>query len=501
MKCSSREAYQLIHEGSIALSKVEAAGVRVDMEYLDKTINDVNRRVYRLEDQMKSNAYWRKLEKKHGSKLKISSRQQLGDLLFKDLGYKVHEYTEKSKEGDRGNWRAKMDKVALDRIKHPYVTSFVEMEGLKKILSTYLDGYKREAVKGRDGCWYVHPVYNLNIASTYRSTANLPNFQNLPKRNEAMWKLARQMLLPHPGHHMVEIDFSTLEVRIAYCYHKDPVMRRYLTDKSTDMHRDMAMQLFKIKEWHESYKKTLRDSSKNQFVFPEFYGSVYFQIAKNIWERMKRDKWILAGSNTDGQPQLIKDYLKKHGIRKLGKCDPQEEPLPGTFEHHVQKVERELWKKFKVYDQWKRQNYEDYQENGFLEMLTGFVVNTNLSRNECSNYGTQGSAFHCLLWCMTQMVNWTEKYSMRSKVVGQVHDSLVCSVHPAELQEFLHRAKWVMQYLLPRHWKWIIIPLETESDVGPVDANWTEVKPWIEDDIDGDWLSVEDYKERWSLTT
>lgn len=491
MKCSSQESYKLIHEGSLALSKVEAAGVRVNMEYLDQTIGDVQRRIWKHEEKMKANAYWRKLEKKHGSKAKIGSRTQLGDLLFKDLGYKVHEYTAKSQEGERDSWRAKMDKVALDRIKHPYVQGFTAAEGLKKVLSTYLDGYKREAVQGRDGCWYIHPVYNLNIASTYRSTCNLPNFQNVPKRNEEMWRLVRQCFMPHPGHHMVEIDFSTLEVRIAYCYHQDPVMRKYLTDKTTDMHRDMAMQLFKVSKWDASYKKTLRDSSKNQFVFPEFYGSVYFQIAKNIWERMKRDKWAMPGGN-DGLPVLIKDWLKKHGIKKLGNCNPQEEPLPGTFEHHVQKVERELWNKFKVYDNWKREWYNQYQDAGSLEMHTGFVVNTHLSRNECINYPVQGSAFHCLLWCMTRMVEWIDKYSMRSRVIGQVHDSLVCSVHPSELQDFLYKAKWVMCYLLPQTWKWINIPLETETSVTPIDTDWTCMTEWKECLIDGNWYDTGD---------
>jgi len=292
-KSSNQESYQLIHDGSIALSKVEAAGIRIDVKYLDDVTDKIKRSISDIESNMRKGSIWKQWTKKYGPNEKLA-RPKLGKLLFEDLGYKVHEYTEKTKELKGSSRKAKMDKTALERIKHPFVKSFLEVEGLKKVLSTYLEGLKREAVKHKDNCWYIHPSYSLNIASTYRSTCSDPNFQNIPKRNEEMYELVRRSYLPHPGHHLVEIDFSTLEVRIAYCNHKDPVMFKYLTDKSTDMHRDMAMQLFCMDLWDPAYKKTLRDSAKNQFVFPEFYGSVYFQCAKNIWERMKRDKWTMA---------------------------------------------------------------------------------------------------------------------------------------------------------------------------------------------------------------
>jgi len=175
------------------------------------------------------------------------------------------------------------------------------------------------------------------------------------------------------------------------------------------------------------------------------------------------------------------------GITKLGECDPEFDPEKGTFEYHVQKVERELWSKFSVYAKWKDEIWNSYQNTGSLKMHTGFVVNTILKRNEVINYGTQGPAFHCLLWSLIQMVSWIEKHKMRSRVIGQVHDSLVCSVHPKELQDFLYHAKYVMTYLLPQKWKWITIPLETESSVAPVDANWTEQDEWKLDPVDGIW--------------
>lgn len=488
-KCSSQESYRLIHEGSLALSRISANGVRINEKYLTEKTTQLKQEISELETTMKKDRIWKIWERTYGMKAEIGKRQQLSKVLHEKLGYKIHDYTEKSKELEKKHWRAKTDKTALERIKEPFVQQFLKIEGKKKTLSTYFIGLEREMVLARDGCWYIHPIYNLNIASTYRSTCTAPNFQNVPKRDEEMYKLVRQCYLPHPGHHLVEIDFSTLEVRIAYCYHQDPVMRKYLTDKTTDMHRDMASELFlldkeEIARWG---KKTCRDSAKNQFVFPEFYGSVYFQCAKNIWERMKRQKWEIGTSDSDQVLQTVMQNLKKKGISKLGKCDPELEAVKGTFEYHVQQVEKKLWSTFKVYSQWKREWFDAYMRTGSFEMLTGFVVNTGHKRNDVINYPVQGSAFHCLLWCLIELDKWLIKHDMKSKIIGEIHDSMVLSVHPSELQEVLHRAHWIMTYLLPQAWKWINIPLEIEIDVAPVDEDWTKQKQWIEHPEDGYW--------------
>ncbi len=58
-------------------------------------------------------------------------------------------------------------------------------------------------------------------------------------------------------------------------------------------------------------------SRRNGVTFPMFYGSVWFQCAPAIWERMLREKWIMPGTD-----MLVIKWLKKHGIRELGNCKP-----------------------------------------------------------------------------------------------------------------------------------------------------------------------------------
>ena len=59
-------------------------------------------------------------------------------------------------------------------------------------------------------------------------------------------KTCRGALYPRPGHQFVEIDFKSIEVSISCAYHKDSTMIRYMKNKDSDMHADMAKQIFII---------------------------------------------------------------------------------------------------------------------------------------------------------------------------------------------------------------------------------------------------------------
>ncbi len=258
---------------------------------------------------------------------------------------------------------------------------------------------------------------------------------------------------------------------------------KYIRDPSTDMHGDTAMKLFLLKK-EEVCKKTTRDSSKNQFVFPEFYGSTYANCAKNIWKAMKR-RDFRTGKNNDGTP--IRDHLASKGIKERGDCVVGQDARKGTFEYVVKQTEDYFWKQmFPVYTRWKKEWVDLYRKRGWFDMLSGFVVRRGTyAKNDVINYPVQGSAFHCLLWVLIKLDKWLRKYKMRSKLINEIHDSLIASVHPAELQDFLEYAHQLMTVELPKHWRWINVPLAAEFDVSPVNGHWNSAKEWIKED--GTW--------------
>lgn len=459
---SLRNPYKLLHEGAEALARVEAAGIRVDMDYLGKAIHDTDAKVASMQAELKRDKIWKEWKRRFGRKANLSSRPQLGTVLFDMLGYESKERTAKS-------GRHKTDDEALSRLDIPFVKTLLRSEQFKKMASTYLRGIQRETVDG-----YLHPFFNLNTTVTYRSSSDGINFQNLPSRDEELMRLVRPCLIPR--WYFGEIDYSAIEVRIAGCYNHDPVLESYIRDKSKDMHRDMAAECYLLPV--KKVTKMIRWFAKNRFVFPQFYGSVYFQCAPALWDAADGLKL------EDGTP--LKKHLKSKGIKSLGKCDPKGRPAPGTFEHHIKKVEESFWgpKRFIVYKKWKESWWQEYLEKGYFTHLTGFRQDGLYSRNDVTNHAIQGSAFHCLLWSLIQVQKWLTRNKMKTKVVGQIHDSILLDIHPKELQDVLHTVKRIMTRDILKYWDWITVPLEVEVDVVVPGQSWADKKEWrLEDSV------------------
>lgn len=461
MPTMRHDALRLLIEGAKALACVEHNGIAIDVAYLNDTLLSINSQIQTLEQSLQRDPLWKEWVKKYGEKAKLGSTDQLGQLLFVDLKYPCTEYTPTGKP--------KADENAIERVPLQFTKDYIHLKKLQKMKGTYLNGIKRETVDG-----FLHPVFNLHTVDTYRSSSSLINFQNLPMRNPEMMKVIRRCFIPRKGRMLVEIDFSGIEVRIAACYNHDPMLIHYIKNKATDMHRDMACELFLLPP-ELITKKTTRDASKNMFVFPQFYGSFYVDCARAIWTAMERRDFRVGADGIS-----IREHLASLGITRLGDCNPDQAPVRGTFEHHVMKVEKKMWtERFSVYARWKNQWYQDYLNKGYFDMYTGFRCKGLYSRNQVINYPVQGSAFHCLLWSIIALQKAMIKAGMQSLIVGQIHDCIVLDVVPHELNAILNLAHRIMTVLLPRAWQWIIVPLETESEVCRIDQSWIDKRVYV----------------------
>lgn len=472
---STPAAVELLLRGSLAFSVMESNGVRVDKGYVEQTYKDLDDRVRDIYKRLKADEMGRKWIRRFGSDTNLGSRDQLGTVLAADFDVDLPILAKSLKYAT--------DKSVLDKVDLPGAALFREMEKLKDIQSTYLDGIRREMVE-IPGCgWFVHPSYGLHTVSTFRSSCREPNWQNVPQRDYEVAQLVRRAYIPRKGNHLVEVDFGQIEVRIAACYTHDPNLIRYCKDPDSDMHRDMACEIFFLDpSTVMQMKKTARHAAKNMFVFPEFYGSAYFNCAPQIWDEMTRGEgWKLP----DGTP-LVK-HLRKHGVKELGEYDPKGTPKPGTFTAHLKKIERNFWdKRFSGYRDWKRKWFDQYQQEGGLSMLTGFRVNARLTRNEVNNFPIQGSAFHCELWTIIKIVERLKKYRMKSLLVGQVHDCDVGDVRPSELQAYCDMVYGLKTEELAKAWKWICVPMSAEVEVSGRNESWAAKKEWVKDAA-GDW--------------
>ena len=467
MRPTTADAYRLFHEGSIALSRVEQAGICVDVPYVEKTKAETESKIADLESDLRDTDLGRKWRRRFGAKANLTSNPQLAVMLTEE-GHDLPR-TEKTKGLPDGHKKIKYktDVEAIETIDDPFIPIYLEIEKLKKVSRTYFACILREVINGK-----CHVNFGLTRAITYRSNSDNFNFQNLAARNEAQAKLVRSSFIPRPGRRIGEIDFGGIEVCIAACYHKDPRMIEYITDKSKDMHRDMAAQCYCIKPKHVS--KQARYAGKNMFVFPQFYGDYFRTCAESMWAWMNRKELTLQGSD-----RLVSEALARKGITELGACDRGKgsRPVAGTFEHHIQQVEKHFWNtRFPVYKGWKESWFGAYSKTGSFKTKTGFEISGVMGKNDVINYPVQGAAFHCLLQCLIWIQKELHRRKMKTLIIGQIHDSIVADIVEEELEEFLGICQYIMTVYLLKKWKWIIVPMEVEAEVTPIDGTWYQKK-------------------------
>lgn len=316
-------------------------------------------------------------------------------------------------------------------------------------------------------------VYDLEVEDYHNFFANeicvhnsgsSPNFQNIPNRDEEIRKIVRQAVYPRKGHKILAVDFSGSEVKHSCAYHKDPTLMNYVIDESTDMHRDTIMDIysFDINTWHklkeldtEEHKvsKPIRNEGKT-FVFAEFYGDYYKQQAPRLWKVSEKLKYL--------NDQTVRQHLKSVG---LGTYE--------SFEEHVRKAEDIMWnQRFKKYNKWRNDFWDEYCKRGWFTTLTGFKCQGEMTRNEVTNSPIQGSAFHSLLLAFIMEDCIFTKHKLDSKLVFQIHDEVLIDVHPAEEDFVAESIKWCMTEAVPQIYKFINVPLKVEADITPVDGSW-----------------------------
>jgi len=457
MKPVTDKAYKLFHQGVIALSQVESNGIRMDVDYLKRAIIKSDKKIKHITDRMKKDKVFKAWKKKYGTETNLDSGKQLGKILFGVMGYECKHRT--------ATGMPSTDIEALSKVKIKFVKDYLKITKLKKARSTYLIGILNHITP--DG--KLHPSFNLNIARTMRGQSNGPNFQNIPVRDPKIKKLVRQAFLASKNHRIVEVDYSGAEIGGAACYHKDPNMLKYIKNDKLDMHGDMARQIYYCSK--KQMTSDIRYCGKNKFIFPEFYGDWYLSCAKSLWAAI--GEMNLETSDGIG---LIK-HLRRNGIKELGACNPKERPVAGTFENHLKEIEDDFWnRRFKVYGQWKEDWWDAYLSKGYFDTLTGFRIDGEMNRKEVINYPIQGTAFHWLLWSLIRVQKKLNKYKMKSKIIGQIHDSIVGDVHKKELQNYLEICQQVMTVDVRKHWPWIIVPLGIEAEVTPVGGNWYQKK-------------------------
>jgi hypothetical protein len=232
------------------------------------------------------------------------------------------------------------------------------------------------------------------------------------------------------------------------------------------MHGDMAKQIFKVPNFDKNTPthNTLRSAAKNGFVFPEFYGDYFKSCSENLatrWGKLPQTKWSM-GQGIAFEKTFLSNHLISQGITSFS-----------SFTKHIENIENEFWhERFMVYGKWKDTWFRKYQKNGFIDLPTGFRCSGVMNKKQVCNYPGQNGGFMCLLWSLIEVTDILEQEQRDTKVVGQIHDSLILDVHPDELSHILEVVKYVTCTALQKHFDWIILPMEVDASISGIDQSW-----------------------------
>jgi DNA polymerase-1 len=207
------------------VARMEREGVKVDREELNKLSQEFTLQIAELEERICGAA---------GCRFTIGSPQQLGEVLFTQMGLKG------GRKGKSGTWSTDVNELErLSREGVPIAALVLEWRQLTKLKSTYTDALQQQINRetGR-----VHTSYSLSGAQTGRLSSTDPNLQNIPIRTE-IGRRIRDAFIAEPGYVMLSADYSQIELRLAAHMADVPQLKSAFA-RGDDIHAMTAQELF-----------------------------------------------------------------------------------------------------------------------------------------------------------------------------------------------------------------------------------------------------------------
>ena len=279
--------YRKLIEASNVYMRMELAGVRLDVDYLEdleyeletelktatKHLDDVVSHIWDpSEYALKTGA-----KAKQGDTFNIKSPKQLKWMLEKVLGYPVP-------STDAATIEMLVDEVESGVITNPEAKDFLEAISSVRKNSKYMDTY----VQGMRECMCrdmrIRGTFNLHGTETGRLSSSNPNMQNIPRD-----KKIKNLLCATPGYKLVQLDYSQAELRVLAMLSEDPYLIGVYVD-GKDLHDAVATEMF-----GPNFDKEQRVMAKT-INFGIAYGRGPGSIAQTFKKSMSEaraiiDKW------------------------------------------------------------------------------------------------------------------------------------------------------------------------------------------------------------------
>ncbi|MDE6360997.1 MAG: DNA polymerase I [Muribaculaceae bacterium] len=391
------------------LADMEWTGVRIDIPELATLSASLTSQLRELEEKAYVLA---------GERFNIASPRQVGEILFGKLCL-----DSRAKRTATGAYSTTEEVLLKHRDSHPLVNLILEIRGLRKLLTTYVDALPA-LVNPSTG--KIHTTFNQTVTATGRISSANPNLQNIPIRTED-GREVRRAFIADQGCLVLSADYSQIELRLLADLSDDPELTEAFTS-GLDIHRATASKIF-----HIPYDD-VTDSQRRKAKTANF-GTVYGISAFGLSERLNIPRAEAK--------ELIEGYFN-------------------TYPHIRKFIE---------------ESTERARKEGYVSTIMGrkrFLPDIN-SRNatvrsyaerNAVNAPIQGSAADIIKLAMIRVHNGMRRLGLKSRMILQVHDELVFNVIPDELP--------ILQELVIREMSGAYsgaVPLEVSAGTG---TNWLD---------------------------
>ena len=360
------------------LASMEMAGARIDekalAEYsvkLTKQVDDLDQECHKLA----------------GMEFNTASPAQVGEVLFGHL--KIDAKAKKTKTGQYSTTEEVLMKL---RDRHPLVDKILELRGLRKLLSTYVNALPA-LVNPRTG--RIHTTYKQTVTATGRLSSVNPNLQNIPVRSDD-GKEIRRAFIPAEGNVFFSADYSQIELRLVADLSNDSTMLDAFANDE-DIHAITAAKIY-----HEDLDKVTGDQRRKAKTanFGILYGISAFGLSQRLNIPRSEAKMLIEG------------YF---------------ETFPKVKEYIENSVAQAREKGFVTTLFGRRRMLPDINSRN--------AVVRNFSERNAVNAPIQGTAADVIKIAMVAIYRRFEEEGIKSKMILQVHDELNFDVIPSELEK------------------------------------------------------------------
>ncbi|MCC6858987.1 MAG: DNA polymerase I [Bryobacterales bacterium] len=407
-----RKVYETIDLPLTAvLARMERTGIRIDPGELARLSRLMETGIARLTEEVHALA---------GRPFNLSSPQQLGKVLFEEMGLPAPVRYGKGKTISTA-----ADVLEELAPSYPVVAKVLEYRQLTKLKGTYVDALPAliNPATGR-----LHTSFNQAGAATGRLSSSNPNLQNIPIKSE-LGREIRAAFVPREGWKMLVADYSQIELRLLAHFSRDPLLLEAFRT-GEDIHTRTASEVFGVPPLMVT--REMRGNAK-AVNFGIVYGISPFGLSMQLGiSRAEAEKYIRSYfERYAGVRRFIDATLDE--VRRTGKTVTlfgRERPIPDI-------------------------NSRNANARGFAERT---AVNSPL----------QGTAADLIKLAMIRIDRLLCERSLRAAMLLQVHDELVFEVPPEEVEEVARLVKREMEQVCP-----LEIPLSTETGIGD---NWRDAK-------------------------